>query len=228
MNQLVLFFPSTREVVYLDGAAQTVVGRSSVCTLRLDPLIPSDKVKLVSRRHFMLTLLPGEGYVIEDLGSSNGTFLNGVPLVAGAPVFLKRGDIIQLARDEALQIEVREESGARTDRFEEDAALSPLYGVLYRTLEGEFVVDGQPLSNSVLSTLEYRLLNYLYDNSGRVCTYHELVERVWGYSPEFLSQSNIIAKTVSNLRRKLNQQSPGSGRRFIHTAHGRGVKLTPL
>lgn len=228
MTRLVLFFRSTREVVYLDGKAQTIVGRSSVCTLRVEGLIPTDKVKLISRRHFALTLLANEGFIIEDLGSQNGTRVNGIGLAPGAPVFLKRGDVIQLAQSDDLEIDVREEHGARTDRFEEASLISPLYGLLFRSPEGEFVVDGRVVHHSLLSTLESRLLNYLYDNSGRVCTYRELVLNVWEYPRDAEWQSNIISKTVSNLRKKLDEQSAGSGRRHIHVAHGRGVKLTPL
>jgi pSer/pThr/pTyr-binding forkhead associated (FHA) protein len=53
-------------------------------------LIPDEHV---SRRHASLTALPGE-YLLSDLGSSNGTLLNGQQIME--PVKLQNGDIIQL------------------------------------------------------------------------------------------------------------------------------------
>ncbi|WP_030965818.1 FHA domain-containing protein [Streptomyces sp. NRRL S-378] len=46
----------------------------------------------VSRRHAELRALPGGGYEIADLGSHNGTYLNGTPVVGAAP--LAEGDLV--------------------------------------------------------------------------------------------------------------------------------------
>lgn len=227
-HALTLFFPHVKRLHFLHGAHEIVVGRSVVCNLRLENFMPLTKMKLISRRHFKLTFIQGEGFLIEDLSSRNGTKLNGTSLIPGAPAFIKSGDLIQLAESEECVIEVREESGARTEPLEITPALSPISGILYRSLEGEFILDGQLISHSVLTTLEYRLLDYLYDNAGRVCSYNELVQNVWGYPDTILSQSNTVSKTISNVRRKLEDIVPGAGRRHIHTAHGRGVKLVPL
>jgi predicted component of type VI protein secretion system len=48
----------------------------------------------VSRQHARITRTPG-GYVLEDLGSTNGTFVNGERLVA--PRVLSAGDLISLS-----------------------------------------------------------------------------------------------------------------------------------
>src|SRR5215208_6968520 len=47
----------------------------------------------VSRRHARM-IREGDGYVVEDLGSSNGTFLNGQKVIGRCP--LKTGDQIRL------------------------------------------------------------------------------------------------------------------------------------
>jgi pSer/pThr/pTyr-binding forkhead associated (FHA) protein len=58
-----------------------VVGRSSTCEVRL----PSDlEHEAVSRRHCVLDLEPPAAWV-RDLGSLNGTFLNGVCIGAREP-----------------------------------------------------------------------------------------------------------------------------------------------
>ncbi len=65
-----------------------VVGRGADCQVRLaDPL--------VSRRHCALTLREGRVWV-EDLGSRNGTYLNGTPLEEALP--LDDGDRLEVAR----------------------------------------------------------------------------------------------------------------------------------
>lgn len=57
----------------------------------------------VSRRHLRL-VLEGIAYRIEDLGSTNGTFIHGQRL--SAPVILKPGDIITLGEKVVMRYEV--------------------------------------------------------------------------------------------------------------------------
>src|SRR5512139_1725179 len=63
------------------------VGRDVTCEI----MIPN---RQVSRRHATFILSP-EGVILEDLGSKNGTHLNGQILEAS--VLLKDGDIVQIA-----------------------------------------------------------------------------------------------------------------------------------
>lgn len=65
-----------------------VIGRDSSATLVIDD------VKM-SRKHFKVTAV-GDAFFIEDLGSSNGTSLNGHPLLAGQKKQLTSGDIISI------------------------------------------------------------------------------------------------------------------------------------
>jgi predicted component of type VI protein secretion system len=65
-----------------------VVGRGPECDRRVTDAS-------VSRRHCLFTLRDGRAWV-EDLGSSNGTRLNGEPLTAARPV--ADGDRLDLAR----------------------------------------------------------------------------------------------------------------------------------
>ncbi|MGD0999580.1 MAG: SpoIIE family protein phosphatase [Candidatus Brocadiia bacterium] len=64
-----------------------VLGRSIEADLRLDDLA-------ISRRHARISLVGGS-YFIEDLGSGNGTAVNGKTIAA--PIPLKNGDRIELA-----------------------------------------------------------------------------------------------------------------------------------
>jgi len=57
----------------------------------------------VSRRHARLSLQP-EGYILEDLGSTNGTFIRGQRLAA--PVVLRPGELITIGEKVNLKYEV--------------------------------------------------------------------------------------------------------------------------
>jgi pSer/pThr/pTyr-binding forkhead associated (FHA) protein len=63
------------------------LGRSSTCDHRLDDVV-------ISRRHCAFSLRDGRVWV-EDLGSLNGTLINGEPVVEPRP--LGQGDALQLA-----------------------------------------------------------------------------------------------------------------------------------
>ena len=67
-------------------AGETVIGRSEDCGLVLAP-------QGVSRRHVAVRR-ENDRVVLEDLGSRNGTFLNGVPVTE--PSALKHMDVIQM------------------------------------------------------------------------------------------------------------------------------------
>jgi len=72
-----------------------------------------------------------------------------------------------------------------------------------------------------LTRLEYRLLEALAVNAGRICTHRHLLERVWG--PGYGDASQYLRVYVANLRRKLEPDpskpqhlltEPGIGYRF--------------
>jgi predicted component of type VI protein secretion system len=65
----------------------------------------------VSRQHARITQTPG-GYVLEDLGSTNGTFINGERLVA--PRILSPGDLVGLGENVTLTFEVASEEATAT------------------------------------------------------------------------------------------------------------------
>jgi DNA-binding response OmpR family regulator len=74
-------------------------------------------------------------------------------------------------------------------------------------------VDGRPLK---VTPLEYRLLNYLAHNRGRVVTQEELAENIYFRDQE--PDSNAIEVLVGRLRRKL-------GEGVIETRRGFGYMI---
>jgi two-component system, OmpR family, KDP operon response regulator KdpE len=72
-----------------------------------------------------------------------------------------------------------------------------------------------------LTPTEYRLLEVLATNAGRLCTHRFLLERVWG--PGYGSESQYLRVYMANLRKKLDDPAapqllltePGMGYRFV-------------
>jgi sigma-B regulation protein RsbU (phosphoserine phosphatase) len=86
----------------LDGAAVSI-GRASDCSIPI-------KDRYLSRKHAEIIAV-GTGWMLKDLGSANGTYLNGSRVERNE--LLKTGDRIRLGDTEI----VFETSGASTDRF---------------------------------------------------------------------------------------------------------------
>jgi two-component system KDP operon response regulator KdpE len=72
-----------------------------------------------------------------------------------------------------------------------------------------------------LTPIEYRLLETLAVNAGRLCTHRFLLEQVWG--PGYGEQSQYLRVYMANLRKKLDDPAapqllltePGMGYRFV-------------
>ena len=89
------------------------IGRSAQCDL----VVPGDRV---SRHHARLTRVRAGEYIVEDLGSVHGTFVNGERLYE--PHALRSGDVLGLAGNEILF------------RYEQDAAAPRLVFAANRLL----------------------------------------------------------------------------------------------
>jgi pSer/pThr/pTyr-binding forkhead associated (FHA) protein len=79
------------------GAAPVTIGREVQCDVHVDNT-------WVSRQHARLAWT-GTQYIVEDLGSINGTYVNGERV--GAPRALQSGDRLQLGEEVELVFEVR-------------------------------------------------------------------------------------------------------------------------
>ena len=71
------------------------IGRTSQARA-IHPEIPLDFDNAVSSRHAILTLAPDGSLVLRDIGSSNGTMLNGKQIATMADIPLASGDEITL------------------------------------------------------------------------------------------------------------------------------------
>lgn len=89
----------------LSGKDEFLVGRPDPVTginpeLNLGAL---DNGRSLSRRHAKLLWQGGQWYLREDVGTTNGTFVNGTRIVTGVPVALKIGDKLRFG---SIELEV--------------------------------------------------------------------------------------------------------------------------
>jgi len=96
------------------GSRETMLGRSDP----VDQVEPDVDLSFhggfeqgVSRRHAIIALREN-GYTLEDLGSTNGTFHNREKVIPGSPVTLVEGDVIYLGKMKAVFHVGADEGGA--------------------------------------------------------------------------------------------------------------------
>jgi two-component system KDP operon response regulator KdpE len=71
-----------------------------------------------------------------------------------------------------------------------------------------------------LTPIEYRLLETLARNRGRLMTHRALLVEVWG--PEYADDVTVLRGHIANLRRKIE---PSGGHRYIRTDPGVGYRF---
>jgi two-component system OmpR family response regulator len=114
-----------------------------------------------------------------------------------------------LARLDALVRRTRQSPASETILRVADLELDQLTRVAKR---GSKIIDLQPR--------EYRLLEYLMKNAGRVVTRTMLLEQVWDYY--FDPQTNVIDVHISRLRSKIDK---GFNKPLLHTVRGAGYMI---
>jgi two-component system OmpR family response regulator len=84
-------------------------------------------------------------------------------------------------------------------------------------LKRQLFRDGAPI---LLQPREFRILEELMREEGKVVTRTMLLERVWNY--HFDPQTNIVETHISRLRSKLNE---GGKHDLIETVRGVGYRI---
>ena len=184
---------------------EVILGRADECDI-----VISDRQ--VSRRHARIRL-EGEHYYIEDLGSKNGTFVNGQELTA--PHLLKNDDEIQIALCCRLT-------------FVEADATSPLVsdeeslGLRLDPERKRVWVAGHEV-DPPLSLAQYRLLELLHQEPGRVYSRDQIVEAVWPEDDRDGISEQAIDALARRLRERLAEADPNTP--YIVTVRGHGFRL---
>ncbi len=236
------FVPTNKQYEIVPGRA-IIAGRAESCDLPLGQFF-GVPVNIISSKHFKIYHETGRGFFLQDLYSTNGTQVNDGPMLAPeTSLFLRHNDHIRLARRPEFEMVVLIEQGETgTDTMDEQAIqaaglklqsglfldLSEIEQRVQETRIGlyfddnQFFLNGQLIPETMLTEIEQILLIYLYRHAGRVCTYSELSEKVWGFA-----EKASIAQAVKKLREKLDTLAPDAGQNHILTKRGFGYMCLP-
>lgn len=186
---------------------ELVIGREKSCDLTLPD-------RQVSRQHATI-LRRGDRYLVRDEGSRNGTFLNGTLLHFPQP--LQDGDEIRIAARYVIIFVATE-------------ATAPLYrpgpsrhGIYIDRSSRRVWVNGVEVEPP-LSAAQYRLIEYLYERDGAICTRDNIIEAVW--TQDNISEG-ITDQAVDALVRRLRSRlvSSETDHDYIETVRGHGFRL---
>ncbi len=191
--------------IHVLGEADTSIGRDE----ENDVTLAGGQV---SRRHARIAW-DGGRYVLHDLGSKNGTFVNGERVTAPRP--LRDGDVIALAGQPSLAL-VFEESDETVTVTPEGIASR---GITINPRTAEVALDGRPVH---VTAKEYLALALLYRQSGALVTKQDLAAGVWPEHGGIVSDDSI-EQVIARLRRKL-EDNPEHPRRIV-TVRGLGYRL---
>lgn len=190
---------------------RTIIGRDPTCNI-----VISDRQ--VSRHHIRLTPT-ASGILLEDLGSKNGTHLNG-DLLQDSRI-LQDADNIQIAYVQQFTFL---SSDATMPLDEEETDFQPLELHLLRLEKRSrrvWIGDHEVLPP--LSVSQFKLLELLYTHQGRVVPRRTLIETIWGEKQAVEVSEQALDALVRRLRDRL--ANIDSSHSFIITVRGHGLRL---
>lgn len=190
-----------------------IIGRDDTCNIIIQN-------RQVSRYHARFISMP-QGVQLEDLGSKNGTHINGQEVVE--PIMLQDGDIVQIAfaqqflyltSDSTLPLEM-------TPGDTHGSTVEPRLLRLDKRSRRVWIGNEELLPP--LSVSQYQLLELLSDNPGRVVPRNELVQAVWGKEDVVGISEQALDALVRRLRDRL--ASIDARHQFLITIRGHGLRL---
>jgi len=189
-----------------------IIGRGpGVCDL----IIPE---RQISRRHARIERMPA-GFLLTDLGSKNGTSVNGSLL--SEPHLLQDGDEITLAlsiklvfvgNDETAPLNAYSLSKSRPDK---------VCGIYVDKQSRRVFVTGQEI-DPPLSLQQYRLLVALMDAQGGLVSRIQLTRSIWG-SADHIASEQALDALVRRLRERIAEYDPHH--EYIVTVRGHGLRF---
>jgi len=188
---------------------RVTIGRGEDCDVVLTE-------RQVSRYHAQIRRTDSH-YVLEDLGSKNGTYVNGRQVTE--PYTLQDGDEIQIALCVRLSFVAAEATAPLV--FDRGARPG-----LHLDKERRVVFVGGRELCPPLSLAQYRLLELLYDEAGRVCSRDEIVGAVWSEASEEGVSDQAIDALVRRLRERIGEVDPDH--QYIVTVRGHGFRLNRI
>jgi hypothetical protein len=189
----------------LDRNRPLTIGRSDECEIVLTD-------RQVSRYHARVTW-QGDHFEVEDLGSKNGTHVNGQEL--SEPIPLHDGDELQIALRFKLAFV---DAGATAPLTLENGEM----GLRLDKETRQVWVNGKQV-DPPLSLHQFRLLETLWDAGGSVITRERVIGAVW---PE-ASSEGVSEQAIDALVRRLRERVAESDVefRYVVTVRGHGFRL---
>lgn len=190
---------------FLLTESEVLIGRDPACQIAL-PLPP------ISRRHAAVARGTA-GWKLRDLGSANGTRLNGAPVGETAQL-LRPGDVIELAGAARLVFELPPEGPL--------LRMAPCLWI--DAASHEVYVDGSRIEPA-LSPAQFTLLDALFQAEGRLLSRSQIVAVVWpGVDP-----AGVSDEAVDGLVKRLRQRLRGAqGSEMLQSERGKGLKLVRM
>ncbi len=184
------------------------LGRADDC----DIVIPD---RQISRYHARIERDAG-GYLLRDLGSKNGTYVNG-ELLRGQPYRLRDGDEIELA----TVIQLGFVSGEATLPLTGDLGKP---GGLQLDQAARQVYLGRQILDPPLSPPQFRLLSLLVEADGDVVTREHVIDEVWPEAVGGVTDQAVDA-LIYRLRERLAELDPDHN--YVVTVRGHGFRYEP-
>ncbi|HMQ53843.1 MAG TPA: FHA domain-containing protein [Anaerolineae bacterium] len=186
---------------------QNVIGRDTDSDIQIDD-------RQVSRRHAEISLTPEGYYVLRDLGSKNGTFLNGQP-VNQEPTPIRNGDEIGIALCAKSTFVAEEATAPIINRPHQP-------GIRLDLAAKRVWVMGQEI-DPPLSLAQHNLLELLFTQAGNVVSRDEIVSAVWSAEEADGVSEQAIDALARRLRERIAEIDPKN--RYVETVRGHGFRL---
>ncbi len=180
------------------------IGRARDCSYVIDSTEVSRLHARLTRDHLNIFL--------EDVGSTNGTFVNGRALKPGERYRLRAGDVVTFAQVCRWVFD----DPATTAQIDLVQVTTP--GLEIDMDAARVTIGGVPLYPP-LSPNQFALLALLVENAGRIVTREEICTHVWGTREDVTDQT--VDALVSRLRKRLAEVDPGH--EYLVTRRGFGM-----
>ena len=189
---------------------ELMIGRASECTIQIDD-------RQVSRFHAKVS--PGQITIdLEDLGSKNGTFIQGKPI--NGIVSLEDGEVFQIALVQKFAFY----STDATVPLEDMPAigLRRAQGLLLDKKSRRVWLGAKEMLPP-LSVPQFRLLEILYEHPGLVVSREQMVDFVWGNEQSVGVSEQALDALIRRLRDRLTEIDHDHV--YLVTVRGHGLRL---
>ncbi len=188
----------------------------------------------VSRRHAEINY--GEsGYSIRDLGSKNGTFVDGIR-ITDHPRALTGGEIVELGEGQVVAtfaLKAGTVTLPHADARTSVAGQTPNGTLNVDSSEG-LIVDPSKREVSMAGTAivppltrkEFDVLELLWERRGEACSKDDISARGWPERPPGSVTDQEISQCVHRIRKRV-EPDPGAPR-YVELLRGFGYRLNPL